>query len=115
MEVPSEGPGNLDRGTQVAHSARSSYGYRCDKTPQRKALKAYGDNQFNPFAPTYHESCRVRTAADDAAEQLTKAKRKELAALRELAKVCTKVHGHQKDVDETYQVVDVEVRLLSKE
>ena len=46
---------------------------------------------------------------------VTAAKRVELAALRELAKVCTKVRGHQKDVDDAYQVVDVEIRLLSKE
>ncbi|MBC7548276.1 MAG: hypothetical protein H7224_06500 [Polaromonas sp.] len=37
---------------------------------------------------------------------VTAAKRVELAALRELAKVCAKVRGHQRDVDDAYQVVE---------
>ena len=43
---------------------------------------------------------------------VTAAKRVELAALRELAKVCAKVRGHQMEVDDASQVVDVEVKLL---
>ena len=63
----------------TAHEARLAIG--ATKRRNEKALNGYGDNQFNPYAPTYRESCRIRTAASDAAEQLTPAKRKELAAL----------------------------------
>ena len=97
----------------TAHEARMAIG--ATKRRNEKALKAYGDNQFNPFAPTYRESCRVRTAADDAAEQLTQAKRKELAALRGLAKVCAKVRGSQRQVEDAAHVIDGEVRLLAQE
>ncbi len=46
--------------------------------------------------------------------RLTPAKRKELAALRELAKVCAKVRGSQRQVEDAAQVIDVEVRMLSQ-
>lgn len=49
--------------------------------------------------------CRLSAA-------VTAAKRVELAALRELAKVCARVRGQQKEVDDARQVVDVEVKLL---
>ncbi len=45
---------------------------------------------------------------------VTAAKRIELAALRELAKVCAKVRGSQMQVEDAAQVIDVEVRLLSQ-
>jgi hypothetical protein len=48
----------------------------------------------------------------DLSRRVTAAKRIELAALRELAKVCAKVRGHQTQVDDARQVVDVHVRLL---
>jgi len=96
----------------TAHEARMAIG--ATKRRNEKALKAYGDDQFNPFAPTYSESCRVRTAADDAAGQLTQAKSKELAALRELAKVCARVRGSQRQVEDAAHVIDVEVRLLPR-
>ena len=45
--------------------------------------------------------------------QVTAAKRVELAALRELAKVCAKVRSSQKQVDYAAEVFDVEVKLLT--
>ena len=45
--------------------------------------------------------------------RVTAAKRVELAALRELAKVCAKVRTHLHQVDDANQVVDVEVKLLA--
>jgi hypothetical protein len=45
--------------------------------------------------------------------RVTAAKRVELAALRELAKVCARVRGNQKQVDDANEVIDVEVKLLS--
>lgn len=45
--------------------------------------------------------------------QVTAAKRVELAALRELARVCSKVRDGQKQVDDAAEVFDVEVRLLT--
>jgi hypothetical protein len=95
----------------TAHEVRLSIG--ATKRRNEKSLKEYGDAQFNTYAPTYRESCRIRTAASDAAEQLTPAKSVELAALRELAKVCARVRGNQKQVDDANEVIDVEVKLLS--
>ncbi|MFZ2220172.1 MAG: hypothetical protein WAV85_16035 [Rhodoferax sp.] len=57
--------------------------------------------------PRYFGPCPGETAP-----LLTAIKRKELAALRELARVCAKVRGHQREVDDARQVVDVEVKLL---
>lgn len=48
----------------------------------------------------------------DLSARVTAAKRVELATLRELAKVCAKVRGHQTQVDDAHQVIDVEVKLL---
>lgn len=45
--------------------------------------------------------------------RVTAAKRVELAALRELAKVCAKVRGKLTQVDDARQVIDVDVRLLT--
>ncbi|MDD2883079.1 MAG: hypothetical protein PHQ58_21920 [Rhodoferax sp.] len=49
----------------------------------------------------------------DLSARVTAAKRVELAALRDLAKVCAKVRGHQKHVDDANEVMDVEVKLLT--
>ncbi len=84
-----------------------------EKRRNENALKAFGDNQFNPYAPTYRESCRVRDAASDAAQRLTAARRKEQAALRELAKVCAKVRDSQRQVADAAEVLDVDVKLLT--
>jgi hypothetical protein len=43
---------------------------------------------------------------------VTEAKRVERAALRVLAKVCEKVRGNLKQVDDANEVFDVEVKLL---
>jgi hypothetical protein len=95
----------------TAYEARRAIG--AEKRRNEKVLKEFGDQQFNPYAPTYNESCRVRTAASDASERLTPARRKELAALRELAKVCAKVRVQQRQVDDTSDVIDVDVKLLT--
>ena len=77
-------------------------------TENSKRLKAeradYRDGQRRYFGPS----------SDDTAPLLTAIKRKELAALRDLAKVCTKVRGSQRQVEDVAQIIDVEVRLLSQ-
>lgn len=45
--------------------------------------------------------------------RLTPAKRKELSAMRELAKVCKKVRSSQRQVEDAAQVIDVEVLHIS--
>jgi len=45
--------------------------------------------------------------------RVTQAKRVELAALRELAKVCASVRDGQKQVDDAAEVIDIEVKLLA--
>lgn len=45
--------------------------------------------------------------------KVTQAKRVELAALRELGRVCAKVRSGQKEVDDAAEVFDVEVKLLT--
>ena len=49
----------------------------------------------------------------DLSRRVTAAKRVELAALRELAKICAKVRGHQTQIDDACQVIDVDVKLLA--
>jgi hypothetical protein len=49
----------------------------------------------------------------DLSARVTVAKRVELAALRELAKVCARVRGNQSRVDDASEVLDVEVKLLT--
>ena len=95
----------------TAYEARRAIG--AEKRRNEKALKEFGDQQFNPRAPTYNESCRVRAAADSAAERLTPARRRELAALRELSRVCTKVRDSQREVADAAEVLDVDVKLLT--
>lgn len=64
-----------------------------------KAVKvACETDSFNPYAPNYRDACLVRNAAAGAAQRLTPARREELAALRDLAKVCAKVRTSQNDV-----------------
>ncbi len=91
----------------TAHQNRRAIG--AEKRRNEKALKEFGDQQFNPYAPTYRESCRVRDAASDAAQRLTPARRKELAALRDLARACTQARGELRQVDDASEVIDVKL------
>jgi hypothetical protein len=75
-----------------------------------KELKVYGDSQFDVYLPTYQQSSWLRSAANDAALRLTIARRRELAAMRDLAKVCAKVREGQSHVADA-DVIDVPVRL----
>jgi hypothetical protein len=50
--------------------------------------------------------------AMEAAQELTPAKRLELAALRKLAKACTKVRDAQRQPDEPGEAIDVDARLI---
>jgi len=52
-------------------------------------------------------------ADSELSARVTAAKRIELAALRNLARVCDKVRGNQKQVDDASEVFDVEVKLLT--
>jgi len=70
-----------------------------------KAQRAdYRDGQRRYFGPSSHETAPLLTAI----------KRKELAALRDLAKVCAKVRASQRKVEDAAEVIDVEVRILSQ-
>ncbi|MDO8248746.1 MAG: hypothetical protein Q7T78_03390 [Rhodoferax sp.] len=71
---------------------------------------AYERNGVHPSDPGYLDACRVRTAACEAGERLTPARRTELAALRALAKVCAKVRSCQQQVSDA-DVIDVPMRL----
>ena len=50
--------------------------------------------------------------ASEAAQELTPAKRLELAALRKLAKACAKVREVQRQPDAPGDVIDVDTRLI---
>lgn len=82
----------------TAHARRLAVG--TEKRRLDKLLKAEG---LSVFSPAY-------TQQGSAARQLTELKRKELAALRALAKACAKQRGR---LDIADVVLDGAVRLLS--
>ncbi|PVX38200.1 hypothetical protein [Janthinobacterium sp. 78] len=67
----------------TAHERRMSIG--TEKRRLDKEIKAEGNGCL--FSPLYQQQLNI-------GRQLTKAKRKELAALRLLAKACAKQRGH---------------------
>ncbi|MBA5686965.1 hypothetical protein [Rugamonas apoptosis] len=71
----------------TAHARRMAIG--AEKRRLEKQLKAEG---LSIFSPAY-------TQQGNAARQLTELKRKELAALRALAKACAKQRGHLDSAD----------------
>jgi hypothetical protein len=71
-----------------------------------KHLKGFGDSQFKPQSSTYQHTSWLRRAASDAALQLTIARKRERAAMRDLAKVCAKVRIGQRHVADA-DVIDV--------
>lgn len=77
-----------------------------------KAVKvAYDSGSFKPpYGQNYRDACMVRDAAIVAAQLLTPARRKELAALRALAKVCASVRSDQQHATDA-DVIDVPMRL----
>jgi hypothetical protein len=76
-----------------------------------KYLKAYGDSQFNVDSPTYQRTSWLRRAASDAAPRLRVARRKEPAAIRDLAKVCVKARVNQQQVCDA-DVIDLPMKLI---
>lgn len=75
-----------------------------------KTLKAYGDQQFDPFSSTYRHTCLLRNAASEAALRLTAARKRERAAMRHLANVCAIVREDQSHIADA-DVIDVPMRL----
>ncbi|MBV5300037.1 MAG: hypothetical protein JZU64_18400 [Rhodoferax sp.] len=67
----------------------------------------------NKFKTDQKKATGFGGADRELSRRVTTAKRIELAALRELAKVCAKVRTNQKQVDDANQVVDVKVKLLA--
>lgn len=95
----------------TAYEARRAIG--AEKRRHEKALKGFDQSvTLAFFTPAGREYSRIQTAAAIAAERLTPARRKEQAAMRDLAKVCAKVRGNQHQVDDAREVIDVGSRLL---
>jgi hypothetical protein len=96
----------------TAYEARRAIG--AEKRRNEKALKGFDeDAAFAFFTPAGREFSRIQSAANNAAKLLTPARRKEQAAMRDLAKVCAKIRSRQQQVDDASEVVDVGVRLLT--
>ena len=86
----------------TSYSKRLTIG--TENARRKKAERAdYRDGYRSYFGPSSGETAPLVTAA----------KRVELAALRNLAKVCAKVRGHQTLVDDARQVIAVDVQLLT--
>lgn len=81
----------------AAHMRRLAIG--AEKRRLAKAIKAAGDGA---------DAWPLRSQECQAASQLTEARRKELAAVRELAKACAAQRARLDDMD----VIDVEVKQL---
>ncbi len=75
-----------------------------------KHLRIFGASQFDVHSPTYQHTSWLRRAESDASLQLTVARKRERAAMRDLAKVCAKVREGQSHVADA-DVIDVPVRL----
>lgn len=88
----------------TAHESRLIIG--AEKSRQQKAER----EAYRAGRPSWS----INPSSYEIGLRLTPAKRKELAALRELAKVCAKVRGSQRQVEDAAQVMDVEVCLLSQ-
>ena len=88
----------------TTHEARLMIG--AEKSRQQKAER----EAYHADRPSWS----ITPSSYEIGLRLTPAKRKELAALRELAKVCAKVRASQSQVEDAAQVIDVEVRMLSK-
>ena len=67
----------------------------------------------NRFKTDHKKRTGFGCADCDLSARVTAAKRIELAALRELAKVCAKVRGHQQHIDDANEVLNVEVKFLT--
>jgi hypothetical protein len=92
----------------TAYEDRKEFGSK--KRLYENELKVYGDSQFDVYSPTYQQSSWLRSAASDAALRLTVARKREQAAMRDLAKVCAKVREGQSHVADA-DVIDAPVRL----
>lgn len=85
-----------------AHEARLIIG--AEKSRQQKAER----EAYHAGRPSWS----ISPSSYEIGLRLTPAKRKELAALRKLAKVCAKVRGNQSRVDDASEVLDVETKLI---
>jgi hypothetical protein len=89
----------------AAHAHRLKIG--SEKTSLDKAVKRADElGAFNPYSEGYALASGLRSAAFDAADRLTKAKRTERASLRALAKVCATERGNQDLVVDAFVVED---------
>jgi hypothetical protein len=83
---------------------------RCSSRTSRELPYRIADQQFNVFSSTYRHTCLLRDEASQAAIHLTVARKRERAAMRDLAKVCAKVREGQSHVPNA-DVIDVPMRL----
>jgi len=96
----------------AAYENRRAIG--AEKRRHEKALKAYDPAVSCAFfTPAEREYSRIRSAAYDAGDRLTPARRKELAAMRALAKVCARVRNQQM-VEDVAETINVDVKLLTR-
>jgi hypothetical protein len=96
----------------AAYENRRAIG--AEKRRHEKALKAYDPAVSRAlFTPAEREYSRIRSAAYDAGNRLTPARRKEQAAMRALARVCTTVRSQQR-VEDAAEVIEVDVKLLTR-
>lgn len=95
----------------AAYENRRTIG--AEKRRHEKALKAYDPAvSCALFTPAEREYSRIRSAAYDAGDRLTPARRTEQSAMRNLAKVCTKARSQQR-VEDAAEVVDIDLKLLT--
>jgi len=95
----------------AAYENRRAIG--AEKRRHEKALKAYDPAVSRAlFTPAEREYSRIRSAAYDAGNRLTPARRKEQTAMRNLAKVCAVVRSQQR-VEDAAEVIDVDLKLLT--
>jgi hypothetical protein len=77
-----------------------------------EARRAIG-TEHNRFKTEQKKNTGFGGADYEISRRVTAAKRVELAALRELAKVCVRVRSNQKQVVDAKEIIDVEVKMLS--